>query len=293
MVLRFVPRSRDGMVAIMSEESATAEFYRTNGYVIFRKIIPPALITQLRSLAEEGRAIARRLEGPQAQRLQPLGEHLDVTAVRAFTALPELTAAIARVLTPRHQLTDPAKMALLFEPAEHCWSTEWHRDQRDHMNAAQFEQVYPGDRWERVMLDPNFFNQINAPLYEDNATWYVPGSHFRAQDTLGELSAARSADRAEVENWRKQRTEAEQERFLEEYSSSMPGAVRITLQAGDLVLYRNLGWHLGSYLPYRKRATLHCGANAPEFLAFQQENAEVIAQMRTTLAAAKKAGDHA
>lgn len=274
----------------MPDGSATAEFYRTNGYVIFRGIIPPALVTELRRVAEEGRTIARRLEGPQAQRLQPLGEHLDLTAVRAFAALPELTAAIARVLSPRHQISDPARMALLFEPAEHSWATEWHRDQRDHMSHAQFEQIYPGGRWERVLLDPNFFNQINAALYEDNATWYVPGSHLRAEDTAEERRAAHSADRAEVENWRKQRTEAEQERFLDTYSSGMPGALRITLQAGDLVLYRNLGWHLGSYLPYRKRATLHCSATTPEFLAFQQENAQVLAQMRATLAAAKKGG---
>ena len=278
------------MMRCMPDPHPTAAFYREQGYAILRGIIPPALITDLRRTAEEARVIARRLEGPQAQRLQPLGDHVDLAAVRTFAALPELAAALAAILTPRHHVSDPARMALLFEPAEQCWSTEWHRDWRQQMTTEQFEQVFGVGRWARVMTDLNYFNQINCALYEDTATWYVPGSHFRAQDTPEEIRAAKSADRAAVENWQKQRTEAEQERFLQEYCSAMPGAVRVALNAGDLLLYRNLAWHLGSYLPYRKRATLHCNAATPEFVAFQQENVQVMAKMRATLIAAKTAG---
>ena len=274
----------------MPDPQPTAAFYREHGYTIFRGIVPPALITDLRHMAEDARVIARRLEGPQAQRLQPLGEHVDLSAVRAFAALPELAAALASVLTPRHHLNDPAKMALLFEPAEKCWATMWHRDWRHQMSDEQFEQVFGVGRWARLMGDLNYFNQINCALYEDTATWYVPGSHFRARDTPEEVRAAKSADRAAVENWKKQRTEAEQERFLHDYCSAMPGAVQIMLNAGDLLLYRNLAWHLGSYLPYRKRATLHGNATTPEFIAFQQESAPVMAKMRANLIAAKEAG---
>lgn len=275
----------------MTDWRTLAEFYRNQGYAVLRGIVPPALISDLRRVAEEGRAIARRLEGPSAQRLQPLGEHLDLAPFRAVAALPELAGAIAAVLTPRHRPSDPARAALLFEPAEHCWSTEWHRDSRDHMSAEQFARVYGGGRWDRIVQDPNYFNQINCALYEDNATWYVPGSQWRGQDTVDEARAARSADRGEVENWRKQRTEEEQERFLHQYATGMPGAVQVTLQAGDLLLFRNLGWHLGSYLPYRKRATFHFNAVTPEMLAFQQENAQVAAEMRAALIAAKSAGE--
>jgi len=274
----------------MPDSSPTAAFYREHGYTIFRGIVPPALITNLRRTAEEARTIARRLEGPQAQRLQPLGDHVDLTAVRTFAALPELAAALATVLSPRHHLSDAAKMALLFEPAEQCWATMWHRDWRHQMTDAQFEQVFGVGRWARLMADLNYFNQINCALYEDTATWYVPGSHFRAQDTPEETRVAQSADRGAVENWEKRRTEAEHERFLHNYCTSMPGAVQIVLNAGDLLLYRNLAWHLGSYLPYRKRATLHCNAATPEFVAFQQESAPVMAKMRANLIAAKTAG---
>jgi len=37
----------------------------------------------------------------------------------------------------------------------------------------------------------------------------------------------------------------------------MPRAIRLHLDAGDFGLYRNHGYHLGLYVPYKKRATLH------------------------------------
>ncbi len=33
--------------------------------------------------------------------------------------------------------------------------------------------------------------------------------------------------------------------------------MRLVLDAGDYALYRNVMWHLGNYVPYRIRATLH------------------------------------
>jgi hypothetical protein len=92
----------------MTDWSAMAEFYRAHGYAVLRGIVPPALVTDLRRVAEEGRAIARRLEGPSAQRLQPLGEHIDLAPFRAVSELPELDAAIVGVLTPRHRASDTA-----------------------------------------------------------------------------------------------------------------------------------------------------------------------------------------
>ena len=58
----------------VAEDAAIAELYRENGFVVLRRIIPTPLSPQWRILAEEDRAIARRLESLQAHRLQPLGE---------------------------------------------------------------------------------------------------------------------------------------------------------------------------------------------------------------------------
>ncbi len=253
--------------------------YRAQGWIVFRQAVPASLIADLRRSAGQARELARRLDGPQTQRLQTVGRHAEVDAgpLKDFTELPELNAALQALLSPRHYLSPPAAMAFLFEPAERCWATEWHRDWRDHMSAAQFEGVFAGD-WEATATDLNLFNQINCALYEDTSTWYVPGTHARLQDTPAEVAAAKAADRAAVENTAGTRSEAAQEVFLRDYCEGMPGAVQLTLQAGDIALYRSIGWHIGSYVPYRKRATLHCSAVTPEYLAFWKHSEAVLSK---------------
>lgn len=270
-----------------------AELYREQGYAIFRGAVPPALVEDLRRTAEEARAVARRVGGPQAQRIHDLGQHVDVTAVRAFAALPEFNAALRTLLTPRHALNDAAKMTFLFEPAERCWATEWHRDWRDHMTPDQWERVYGGGRWERMAADINMLNQLNCALYEDTSTWFVPGSAWRMADTPAERAHAASADRSAVENWKHERSEAAQEAFLHEYCAGMPGAVQLQLNAGDLVVYRNAAWHIGNYVPYRKRAALHCTPTTPEFDAFLAEAAATTKRMKEQLEEAGKTGEAA
>jgi hypothetical protein len=260
-------------IAIMHSiiDASSAKFYRDNGYIIMRGVIPAPLIERLRAMAEEARAIAHRVSGPQAQRLQPLGDYLDVAALREFTQLPALTEAFRTVLSGRHYLSPAEEMTVLFQPSEHCWATEWHRDLRDHMDAATLTEVLGGRTWDELATNFSNFNQFNCALYEDTCTWFVPGSHVRMQDTPEELSAARAQGRADVENKQRLRSEAEQELFLNDYCRSMPGAVQVILQAGDLVLYRNTAWHTGNYVPYRRRATLHGQADTPEFAAYKRE----------------------
>ena len=45
----------------------------------------------------------------------------------------------------------------------------------------------------------------------------------------------------------------------------MPGAVCAHLDAGDFMLYRNTMWHIGNYVPYKKRSTLHDQVWTPAF----------------------------
>ena len=42
-----------------------------------------------------------------------------------------------------------------------------------------------------------------------------------------------------------------------EHCQNFPGAVQMHLAAGDFMIYRNLAWHNGNYIPYQPRATLH------------------------------------
>jgi hypothetical protein len=242
------------------------EEYHTRGCTVFRSLLPPSLITDLRRVTDRAREIAREKHGPQAQRLQPVFAYdLDPKPFADFGELPPLRDAIARVLSPRHTFATRALLGVLIEPAQRPWCTKWHRDWRDNM---------PGlDRaaWEAVFLDRCYFNQLNCALYQDNSTWVVPGSHLR-EDLPRERAAfpAGSDPGPQLEGM----TDEERERACLEYCRRMPGAVCLNLDAGDFALYRNTLWHLGTYVPYCKRATLHDVVDTPEFVEWREEAAQ-------------------
>ena len=182
-----------------------------------------------------------------------------------------LTDAIQRTLTPRHTHGNRQLLGILIEPAELPWCTQWHRDWRD--NAAGLDLAM----WDAHFSDINYFNQVNCALYEDTCTWVVPGSHLR-RDLPGE--AARFPDRPIDGPVLEGKTYEEREYLGLEYCRSMPGAARLHLEAGDFCLYRNSLWHLGNYVPYQQRATLHDAADTPEFLAWRAAALEIAQKRR-------------
>src|SRR5436190_1082232 len=150
------------------------EEYHTYGYTVFRSILPPPLLTDLRRVTDRAREMAREKHGPQAQRLQPVFAHdLDPGPFEAFGELPPLRDAVARLLSPRHTFATRYMLGVLIEPAERPWCTKWHRDWRDNMPGLDVAA------WEAVFQDQNYFNQVNCALYQDSSTWVVPGSHLR------------------------------------------------------------------------------------------------------------------
>jgi hypothetical protein len=235
------------------------ESYHTHGYALFQGILPPSLIAALRRATDRAREIARERHGPQAQRLQPVAAHeLDQRPFDDFRELPELREAIARLLSPQHTYGSPQILGVLIEPAELPYCTTWHRDWRDNTSIERSE-------WEAVYCDIRYFNQMNAALYEDHCTWVVPGSHLRP-DLPREV--ARFPTRPIPGPALEKHTCEERERLCQEYCESMPGATRLHLDAGDVAIYRNTLWHLGSYLPYARRATLHDAVETPEYHAW-------------------------
>jgi hypothetical protein len=241
------------------------EEYRTQGYTVFRGILPPALITDLRRVTDLGRELARTKHGPQAQRLQPVFSFdLDHQPFRDYLQLPALVDAVHRVLTPRHTAGTTRLLGVLYEPAVEPWCTNWHRDWRHHNNNERLQAS-----WVEHFRDINYFNQVNCALYEDDSTWIVPGSHLRTEESAAERErfATIPAPGPKLDGL----SSAERERTCLEYCQSMPGAVRVYLDAGDYWLYRNTFWHIGSYVPYRKRATLHDVIDTPEFEAWRDQ----------------------
>lgn len=100
--------------------------YWAQGYVIFRRIVPPSLLRDLRPEADKARALAHELSGPQAQRLQPIikyRDRLDYKPFQDYTDLPILRDAIQRLFGPTSNggavfHTTPGLLGILVEPRE-------------------------------------------------------------------------------------------------------------------------------------------------------------------------------
>jgi ectoine hydroxylase-related dioxygenase (phytanoyl-CoA dioxygenase family) len=222
--------------------------YMTAGLTILRGLIPAALLADLRRETDKARVIARSQRGPQTQRLQPVFayEELNHQPFHDFLELPGLRAAVDGILSPEHRRS--AAMGILLEPAEEAWCTAWHRDTHG---------INQGNVSMEAICNPRIFNQFNAALYDDHSFWSVPGSHNRADTDVERALFPRVP--VPAPDLPAHLSSTERELACLEYVRQMPGAVQVVLCAGDVAFYRNTAWHLGNYVPYVKRATLHDG----------------------------------
>ena len=244
----------------VSVEQRHVDSYHEQGYCIFEGLIPGSLMPDLRKTAERAREITHKLHGPQAQRLGRIDEHLDEAELRSileFHALPELHAALDRVLSPEYRPPAGALTNILFEPKNTPYCGAWHRDWRDNIRDCDLQG------WLDEFFNPEFFNQVNCPLYEDSCTWIVPGSHLRG-DTEAERSMFPELPIPAL-SWPEETDHATIERDCLAHCEAMPGAMQAHLGPGDYMLYHSSMWHLGSYSPTKKRATLHEHASPPSY----------------------------
>jgi ectoine hydroxylase-related dioxygenase (phytanoyl-CoA dioxygenase family) len=186
----------------------------------------------------------------------------------------------------------------------------WHRDLRDNAKGLDWRGFY--DR----MGDPRFFNQFHIALEADECLWVVPGSHAR-DDTETERRMfphrpilvdfierdldpwydgadkfpPRFGVRWAIERFDKlyysylglpkraaarRRNETVLAKSLD-YCRAMPGAVRVELAPGDLMIYRNSIWHTAIYRADVRRMTLFSNASTPESLDWLAEQRRSIA----------------
>ena len=97
-----------------------------DGFTIFREILPPSLLHDLRVSAESGRDICLQVNGPQAQRLQPVHAYgLDLEPFQDFAELPPLRDAVTTILSEHHTYgsTDadknqPRALGIFYQPVE-------------------------------------------------------------------------------------------------------------------------------------------------------------------------------
>lgn len=239
-----------------------ADFHH-HGWTVFRGVIPPTLVADLRRACAVGADQVRVARGPDIQRFQPVGAcAVDHGPFRDYLALPALVDAIRAVLSPAHAMAGLDLMGVLIEPSARPWCTGWHRD---YVRPGWPDDVM-ADVWARA-ADPRYFNQLNCALYDDASLWLVPGS--AARPGLPEEDAARDdfeAHRAAAAAL----PPAEAERRDLAYIRSMPGAMNVALAAGDFALYRQNLWHAGRYTPCRRRATIHDHVDTPENAAWMR-----------------------
>jgi hypothetical protein len=264
--------------------------YATDGLTIIDGAIPGDLLRDLRIEAEKLRAIATRERKVDGGRRPAHGctgyaeQGVDNSVFERFRQLPRLRQVIHHVLGPDFEVRE--FITMLFEGD--CPRVQaFHRDPP--------HGVQPGtELWDSLIPRLELFNQFNAALYDDGSFWVVPGSHVRGdtaeeqrvgggwirmQDELLARMGVSSWDSLDDEGRRRLGEELEDafpvpgRAGLEDgeyeaqalaYARSMPGARRVMLGAGDIAFYRQCGWHLGYYLPYHRRATLHGHARSPQ-----------------------------
>jgi hypothetical protein len=228
-------------------------FFR-DGFVVIRDAIPASLTADLRRECDKAVAVIRRQAPGYHQRFQPVNqyaEHADMRVFQDYAALPSLNSAFKQVLGADVFYGRLDVMGVFIEPPDRARTVAWHRDMFLEMSRLGSEEAF-----KRFALDWDSLNQINAALYNDDSTWYVPGSHLRIADTPTELAVSRELDPKEEEKLAAAGDFFALERRNLDHVRRMPGARQVHLFAGDLLLYRAVGWHCGNYVPYRKRATI-------------------------------------
>jgi ectoine hydroxylase-related dioxygenase (phytanoyl-CoA dioxygenase family) len=246
------------------------EEYVTVGLTVLRGLIPTALLADLRRETDKARVIARGQRGPQIQRLQPVFayDELNHKPFHDFLELPGLRAAVDGILSKEHRRT--LVMGVLLEPEHDAWCTAWHRDTQG---------INQGNVPMDAIANLRIFNQFNAALYDDHSFWVVPGSHNRP-DTDAERSLF--PDRpVPAPTIPAHLSSTEREMACLEYVRQMPNAVQVVLCAGDVAFYRQTAWHIGNYVPYVKRATLHDAFICDEDMAIKGEAIKAIEEAVT------------
>jgi hypothetical protein len=230
--------------------------YLTRGYLVLRGIVPPKLLRDLRVEAEKARNLAHEINGRQTQRIQPVSKFADKLNQKPFQdycELPELKDAIEQLLGPEYTHGHVEIMGILVDPLDEPWTCGWHRDGVVEIPPDAYDDEAKACLAE-IWHDLRCYNQVNCALYTESCFWYVPGSHLRQIDLPGERQT-RQDESFQVDT--DKMSNAEKERYYLAHCESFPGAVQVHLGPGDYVVYRNLAWHIGNYIPHQRRATIH------------------------------------
>lgn len=240
--------------------------HMNDGITVFQNIIPATLVSDLRKEAEKSLALANKIHGEQAQRIQPVGHYGDVFNLQVFKdyeQLPALNDAIHKLLGDDSYYNNLDLLGILVGPPARTNCMQWH------MDLSESTAGVDSNAFKNMRNNPRMGNQANCPLYQDNFLWFLPGSHN--QPAQAEHKAIANSDHWDTileSLLQGDACEVALERECLRYLYSMPGGVRMHLNPGDFALYRPFAWHGAFYPAYQRRATLHHGVWTPESFAW-------------------------
>ncbi|KAJ7581732.1 hypothetical protein C8J56DRAFT_793539 [Mycena floridula] len=221
--------------------------YDEQGYVIVQDLVVPEAFPEL--IAACDRAVNRTREGSWTLRrvigkqFPPFGDdHPDSWGVqhimhpdlgehafdRWYTST-EFTDIVCELLECEEGDLQMELFNLLINPLSHEFALRWHRDDI-RGDATEEEEREALGLW-------HYGVQWNTALYEDKCLYLVPGSHLCPR-TSEQRALSMTMDPPEN-------------------PFDMPGAVQLTLKAGETVFYNSNLLHCATYSTKAKRATLH------------------------------------
>lgn len=140
--------------------------------------------------------------------------------------------------------------SLFMNPIEKSWAGNWHRDSQFRCPDAADERKIL-----RALSPSGKGVQMQICLVPSDDVEFVPGSHLR-WDTPAEYQMRRA------------------EEGKHNQSNAMPGAVRVSLEPGDAVLFNPYGIHRGRYHSDKLRRTLmltYTKTSAPHYDYFSHQ----------------------
>ncbi|KAG1796384.1 uncharacterized protein HD556DRAFT_1441686 [Suillus plorans] len=230
-------------------------FYDEQGYIIIPNLIPPQTFEALEEACE--RVIAKTRSGswphrrtvgrqfppfddsnPDSWGVQHLMHpDLDEPAFTEWYTSDALINVATNLLQCNEDELQMELSNLLINPLEHDFALRWHRDDVRE-NATAEEEVVALALWTHgVQWNTRVLSNVDFALYEDSCLYLVPKTHSFPRT---ELQRAQSMTQAPPAN-----------------PLDMPGAIQVTLQPGETVIYNNNILHCGAYNSKQRRATLH------------------------------------
>lgn len=273
-----------------SNLTALRTAYERDGYVILpASTFPEPYLCELRSLASASTDQTRSHAWPHTRlvgkRFPPFDAsdyerdywgvqhlmHPDLAgsaAYRDFYSHATLLQVAAALLDCPVDDLQMELFNLLVNPTKHAFALGWHRDDIR-------PDVGVDEETERL-AQPAFGIQWNVALYDDDCLFIVPGTHarVRTEEEVGANQAQPPNPRVVDAN-----AAAAAAGIDGTWSVDPPNTLRVSLKAGETCIYSQRLLHRASYLPTKRRATLHgCyGQIAPPTHA-QGQRARMILQ---------------